>query len=781
MKNYYLIPVFLGFTAAIYAQNVGINTTGATPNPTSGLDIDFTDKGLLIPRVSLTSLTTYNPPITGGSPTTSMLVYNTNNTIGEGYYYWDGSMWVKIITNGSNSSDAWLATGNAGTTPVNNFIGTTDNQALAFRVNNQETFRFNAPGVEGPAWSIQRGGGNTRGMHAVDLQSFRSQTTQVASGDFSVICGGRFNTASGQHSFVGGGSVNTASGQFSFVGGGSLNTTSEHYSFVGGGYGNAASGHSCFVGSGQENSASGMRSFAGGGYQNNASGNGSFVGGGNQNTASEWYSFAGGGYQNTASGHSSFVGGGSYNIASNSASFVGGGNHNTASGFRSFVGGGNQNTASGVSSAIPGGYNLRIGARSFGFSGQTSLTQTDLSAWNNIAAFVDVDMWLYNVRNQASQLRLFEPSGSGTNYTALQAQAQTSDITYTLPASLTPTPTVESALLQTDASGNLSWVSPMVLGVNNAWNRTGNSGTNPAINFLGTTDAQPLVMRTNNIERMRITPAGNVGIGTATPNSRLNVFGGNGTYITVSGNMPAGDGTQGLIGYTWENAAGGGYWRTYLADPDGGFGVTPRSWEVWEYPANQGTGTCCRPRFRILSSNGLPDPSEVVINSQGRVGIGTINPGGLLELSLDQGRKPGTNTWTVVSDERLKDIHGPYSKGLNEILKLNPVTYNYKNVGERTFAPEVLKTTAVGFSAQEVQKVFPEAVGVDDDGYLNFNMHAILVAYVNAIKEQQAIIEAQKMEIELLKQKSVELDNLKAEVDLIKSQLINSNLQGLKR
>jgi hypothetical protein len=164
-------------------------------------------------------------------------------------------------------------------------------------------------------------------------------------------------------------------------------------------------------------------------------------------------------------------------------------------------------------------------------------------------------------------------------------------------------------------------------------------------------------------------------------------------------------------------------------------------------------------------------------------------------LSLDQGRKPGTNTWTVVSDERLKDIHGPYSKGLNEILKLNPVTYNYKNVGERTFAPEVLKTTAVGFSAQEVQKVFPEAVGVDDDGYLNFNMHAILMAYTNAIKEQQAIIEAQKKEIdsqkeemlsqkreiELLKQKSAEIDNLKAEVDLIKAQLINSNLQGLKR
>ncbi|MFM9988197.1 hypothetical protein [Flavobacterium sp.] len=39
-----------------------------------------------------------------------------------------------------------------------------------------------------------------------------------------------------------------------------------------------------------------------------------------------------------------------------------------------------------------------------------------------------------------------------------------------------------------------------------------------------------------------------------------------------------------------------------------------------------------------------------------RLGIGTTNPLGIFELSLDQGRKPGTNTWTIVSDERLKNI-----------------------------------------------------------------------------------------------------------------------------
>jgi hypothetical protein len=281
---------------------------------------------------------------------------------------------------------------------------------------------------------------------------------------------------------------------------------------------------------------------------------------------------------------------------------------------------------------------------------------------------------------------LYEPSGAGTNFTAFRAQAQASDIIYTLPASLTTTNTVATGILQTDASGNLSWLDPSALATATAWALTGNSGTNPAVNFLGTTDAQPLVIRTNNTERMRVTetgrrrhrdddagaklevagatkvpamgtlifndpneagtpgwdgfrmrydndfygtssdaliiektdfnqadpdggisfvntgsdgvvePAltirgnGRVGIGTTTPGAKLDVYGESGTYIRVSGAMPEGDGTPGLIGYELRNSSAGGYWRMYLADPDGGFGVTPRSFEIWEYPANLGTG-----------------------------------------------------------------------------------------------------------------------------------------------------------------------------------------------
>ena len=43
-----------------------------------------------------------------------------------------------------------------------------------------------------------------------------------------------------------------------------------------------------------------------------------------------------------------------------------------------------------------------------------------------------------------------------------------------------------------------------------AWMLTGNAGTDPTVNFLGTTDGQPLVIRTNNVERMRVTETGHV-------------------------------------------------------------------------------------------------------------------------------------------------------------------------------------------------------------------------------------------------------------------------------
>ena len=87
---------------------------------------------------------------------------------------------------------AWLLGGNTGTTPGTDFIGTTDGTALHLYVNggSSNSLILNTNG------SIQRDvAGNGRGEDAVDLQSSRDSASQVASGQYATIGGGRRNTA----------------------------------------------------------------------------------------------------------------------------------------------------------------------------------------------------------------------------------------------------------------------------------------------------------------------------------------------------------------------------------------------------------------------------------------------------------------------------------------------------------------------------------------------------------------------------------------------------------
>ncbi|WP_126245350.1 hypothetical protein [Chitinophaga rhizosphaerae] len=80
------------------------------------------------------------------------------------------------------------------------------------------------------------------------------------------------------------------------------------------------------------------------------------------------------------------------------------------------------------------------------------------------------------------------------------------------------------------------------------WNLTGNSTINPALNFLGTTDAQPLIFKTNAIEYGRITETGKMGVGTLYPNSALHVNGSTATNVAVAtGNFAMADSNSVVI------------------------------------------------------------------------------------------------------------------------------------------------------------------------------------------------------------------------------------------
>lgn len=80
-----------------YSQNnAGFGTT--TPDPSAILDIVATDKGVLIPRVTLNDASTA-APVT--SPAEGLLIYNYNGSEPHGFWYWDGTEWVQV---GSGSS-----------------------------------------------------------------------------------------------------------------------------------------------------------------------------------------------------------------------------------------------------------------------------------------------------------------------------------------------------------------------------------------------------------------------------------------------------------------------------------------------------------------------------------------------------------------------------------------------------------------------------------------------------------------------------------------------------
>ena len=100
-------------------------------------------------------------------------------------------------------------------------------------------------------------GGNKRGLYAIDWQRSRASSTQVASGSYASICGGKNNTASGSYSSVVGGRNNAASGSDASVVGGSWNSVGGGSSFIGGGSSNSASGNGASIGGGSSNSASG--------------------------------------------------------------------------------------------------------------------------------------------------------------------------------------------------------------------------------------------------------------------------------------------------------------------------------------------------------------------------------------------------------------------------------------------------------------------------------------------------------------------------------------------
>lgn len=119
------------------------------------------------------------------------------------------------------------------------------------------------------------------------------------------------------------------------------------------------------------------------------------------------------------------------------------------------------------------------------------------------------------------------------------------------------------------------------------------------------------------------------------------------------------------------------------------------------------------------------------------------------------------------SDERAKENIQPLSMGLNTVLSLRPVSYNWKQNSAESIAAETSITsssessiaaygpiedeqTQYGFLAQEVENVIPDAVKTDEEGHKMINYTAIIPMLVQAIQEMQTTIEAQAQKIDML-------------------------------
>ena len=98
------------------------------------------------------------------------------------------------------------------------------------------------------------------------------------------------------------------------------------------------------------------------------------------------------------------------------------------------------------------------------------------------------------------------------------------------------------------------------------------------------------------------------------------------------------------------------------------------------------------------------------------------------------------------SDSRLKDNLTPITNPVDKIKSLRGVEFDW-NSGEQ------VGTHDVGLIAQDVEAVLPEAVTTQEDGYKNLAYTKVIPLLVEAMKEQQTMIEALRAEIELLKNK----------------------------
>lgn len=443
---------------------------------------------------------------------------------------------------------------------------------------------------------------------------------------WTVIAGGAQNITRGFYSVVGGGAANTANGQGATISGGQANAAETNWATVGGGSLNSAIGENATIS---------------GGYINRAEGNYATVSGGTQNTVEAFAGTVSGGSSNYLYGQAATIGGGASNTASGSNSVIAGGVGHVASGSGAAIGGGGSNTASGAYATVPGGESNEAGGDFSFAAGRHARTRNasqsgDSNGDEGTFIWAD-DNTLDFTSTGPNQFLIRAAGGVGIN-----TNAPTATLT------LGGTPGIDGirfpdGSLQTTATGIV-----------------------PDGYSLDAADGDPT-------DALYVSNDGNIGIGTITPLEKLDVEGnvrvrgiiGAGSTITIDG-ISRSITSSDVLGISAVGGVGIGTTSPTaaldVAGTPGVDGIRFPDGTLQTTAAGPGGGT--GDGHSLDASDGNPI-NAVMVNAEGRVGIGTTTPVHQLDVVGDVHASAAISSGnTIIMDGTARTITSDAALGL---------------------------------------------------------------------------------------------------------------------